>query len=261
MTLLPKRILPVLMYHRIGDVPDGDPRLWIPEQTLVRHLRWIRDRGLRTLSLDEAYECFHSQGYQRKAVLITFDDAFAETLSKAAPLLEEYGMRSAVFVPAGLLGHSVTLGPPGGPSGATSAGRIVDQRGLQQWIAAGQEVGSHSLSHLDLTTVPAETVQLEAAQSRDRLEEVVEHPVLDFCYPFAHHDAKARRIVADAGYRAAYAGEPPTSDLFAIPRMMIYPTDTERRFARKLSGYYYWISAWHRRITRSRPHAQHRSST
>jgi peptidoglycan/xylan/chitin deacetylase (PgdA/CDA1 family) len=111
-------------------------------------------------------------------------------------------------------------------------------------------VGSHSLTHSDLTTISPETASVEAARSKQRLEEVLDHPVLDFCYPFAHHHAEARLAVAEAGYRAAYAGEPPTADLFAIPRMMVFPEDSERRFARKLSGYYYWISAWHGRLTR-----------
>ena len=39
-------------------------------------------------------------------------------------------------------------------------------------------------------------------------------------------------------------------DLFAIPRMMVYPHDSLSRFRRKISGYYYWISAWHRRFVR-----------
>ena len=200
---LPRRTLPVLMYHRIGHCPGGDPRLWISERGFSDHLRWIRDRGLRTLSLDEAYEGFRSKSYERNAVLITFDDAFGETLEMAAPLLQELGMRSTVFVPAGLLGQTVRLDRPGDSPEASCEGRIVDRDGLKRWVAAGQEVGSHSLSHQDLTTVPSETARLEAAQSKDQLEQLLEHPVLDFCYPFAHHDASAREIVANAGYRAA----------------------------------------------------------
>jgi len=58
---LPRRTLPVLMYHRIGPCPGGDRQLWVTEETFVRHLQWLRDRGLRALGLDEAYECFRSE--------------------------------------------------------------------------------------------------------------------------------------------------------------------------------------------------------
>lgn len=241
------------MYHRLGSCPSGDPQLWVTEETFARHLQWIRNRGMRTLSLDEAYECFRSESFSSKVVLITFDDAFAETLDRAAPLLQSNAMSSAVFVPAGLLGKTVVLSSEGGSQDTASEGRIVDEEGLRRWVQAGQEVGSHSLTHQDLTGSSLDTASSEAAQSKQLLEEVLDHPILDFCYPFAHHDAAARRAVSEAGYRAAYAGEPPTTDLFALPRMMVYPGDSEQRYARKLSGFYYWISAWHERLGRGRP--------
>lgn len=249
---LPKRILPVLMYHRLGDCPAGDPRLWVSIETFSRHLQWIQSRGLQTLSLEEAYDCFRSRSSSANAVLITFDDAFAETLKVAAPLLQRHGMHSTVFVPAGLLGEMATLKAEGDSADTVSKGRIVDEDGLREWVGAGQEVGSHSLSHRDLATAGPDTVRRETEGSKRRLEQVLDRPVLDFCYPFAHHNAAARRIVSESGYRAAYAGEPPTSDLFALPRMMIYPNDSEQRFARKLSGFYYWISAWHDRLRLAR---------
>jgi len=148
---------------------------------------------------------------------------------------------------------AVALDSEGGSDETASEGRIVDEEGLREWVARGQEVGSHSWSHQDLTKGGFEAASAEARQSRRRLQEILDHPILDFCYPFAHHDEAARRAVAEAGYRTAYAGEPPTSDLFAVPRMMVYPGDSERRFARKLSGYYYWLSAWHRRLSRGTP--------
>ncbi len=38
--------------------------------------------------------------------------------------------------------------------------------------------------------------------------------------------------------------------LIAVPRMMIYPGDDLGRFRRKVSGYYFWISAWHQKLRR-----------
>lgn len=250
---LPTRILPVLMYHRIGTCPGGDPRLWVSEEAFSRHLQWIRRRGLRTLSLDEAYECFRTRSGSAGALLITFDDAFAETLDTAAALLRQHQMRGATFVPAGLLGQTTTLNAEGESTERVAGGRIVDEAGLRKWVEAGHEVGSHSLTHRDLTTTGPEAVRREVEGSKQLLEEVLDRPVRDFCYPFAHHDLRARRMVAEAGYRAAYAGEPPTLDLFALPRMMVYPDDSEQRLARKLSGLYYWISAWHDRLRRKKP--------
>jgi peptidoglycan/xylan/chitin deacetylase (PgdA/CDA1 family) len=245
------------MYHRIGPASDGHRSLWIDVEAFRRQLAWLAEAGYRTLSLDQAYDVLRARTVPRRTVLLTFDDAFAETLQRVAPLLGAAGLHAAVFVPAGLLGREVELRHPDTGAAAATTGRIATVEELREWSEQGLDVGSHSLSHTDLTRCDADEARRQAAESRWRLEEVLSRSVRDFCYPFAHHDPAARRAVAAAGYRAAYAGEPPTDDLLAIPRMMVYPGDTDRRFRRKLSGYYYWLSAWHRRLltirTRPRP--------
>ncbi len=247
---LPRRVLPVLMFHRIDRTGDGDPALTVSPETFETHLTWITQRGFRALSLDEAYEAFVSGRVPRRSVLLTFDDGFADTLRIAAPMLAAAGLRAAVFVPAGLLGQEARLAPSygGASEHGPATGRIADAAELCAWLDSGHDLGSHSLSHSDLTRIPETEIEREAVESKRVLEEAVGRPVTDFCYPYAHHSPEARETVRAAGYRSAYAGEPPTQSLWALPRMMVFPNDSERRFARKLSGHYYWMSAWHRRF-------------
>lgn len=250
MSLLPRRVLPVLMYHRFGTTAAGDPELWITEERFTAQLRWLREQGYRTLSLDEAYATLTAGRVPKRAVLLTIDDGFAGDLERAGDLLERERARAAVFVPAGLLGRSVNLSHPAGDETQTSSGTIADPEDLRVWLDRGFDVGCHSLTHLDVTAIDAETLHQEISQSRERLAGILDHPILDFCYPFAHHDETARRQVEAAGYRAAYAGEPPRRDLFAIPRMMVYPRDDPERFRRKVSGYYFWMSTIHQKLRR-----------
>lgn len=250
MSLFPRPILPILMYHRFGSVEHGDPELWISLERFAAQLRWLRNHRYRTLSLDAAFECLHDGRVPRRAVLITIDDGFAGDLDRAGELLERESARATVFVPAGLLGQEVDLSHPGGDGRKTSSGTLVDDTGLRRWLDRGFDVGCHSLSHRDLTGLDAETLRQETEEARQRLSTALGHPILDFCYPFTHHDEAARQAVAAAGFRAAYAGEPPRKDLFAAPRMMVYPRDGEARFRRKVSGYYYWISELHQKLRR-----------
>ena len=244
--LWPRRRLPVLMYHRVGDAV-GDAALWVSRAAFARQLDWLAEGGYDTLTLDRAFAVWRRRRVPRRAVLLTFDDAFSETLAVAGPMLAERGLTAAVFAPAGLLGRTVSLGPPGGDAGReASPGRIADAGELAAWLALGHDLGCHSLTHRALPGLPAAEAEREVAEAKTRLEAAVGRPVPDFCYPYARHDAAARRLVAAAGYRAAYAGEPPCDDLFALPRMMVFPTDGPARFRRKLSGHYYWLSAWHR---------------
>lgn len=250
--ILPRRYPPVLMYHRIGPHRGGDPALYVTEETFTRHLDWIARRGITTLSLDAAFDVLTGRRPAKKIVLLTFDDAYVETLEIAAPVLRRAGMRATVFAPSGLLGgtpdFAASYGSPD-PSLGPGDGRILDASGLREWAGHGLDVGSHSVTHADLTRVDRDQVRRELNDSKSALEEILRRPVLDFCYPYAHHDDNARKEAAAAGYRTAYAGEPPHDDIHSVPRMMIRENESEARFARKLSGYYYWISAWHRRLS------------
>lgn len=250
MRLIPRRTLPVLMYHRFGGVVEGDPELWVTLEQFAAQLRWLREHDYRTLSLDETYSCLTAGRAPKRAVLLTIDDGFADDLARAADLLVQEEFRAAVFVPGGLLGREVNLSHPAGDHTKTSSGQIVEPAGLRDWLDRGFDVGCHSLTHLDLTACDVETLHREVSQSRQELTQQLDHPIHDFCYPFAHHNPEARQAVKAAGYRAAYAGEPPKNDLFAIPRMMVYPRDEAARFRRKVSGYYFWLSAIHQKLRR-----------
>ena len=250
MIVLPRRTLPVLMYHRFGSSPDGDPALWISPEQFRRQLDWLSANGYRTLTLDEAYTALTANRPPSRAVLLTIDDGFEEDLRTAGAILRQTGSRAAVFVPAGLVGQPVELRHPSGDTDLVSRGTLADAADLVRWIDQGFDIGSHSLTHLDLTTVPPPTLSSEIRGSKKSLEELLGRPVRDFCYPFAHHDERSRAEAAAAGYRAAYAGEPPFDSLFAVPRMMVYPRDDLARFRRKVSGYYFWISRWHQKLRR-----------
>lgn len=246
--LLPRRVMPILMYHRIGSTTADDSKLFVSEEGFRGHLRWLREHGFESLSVAGAVELWSHRRVPKRSVLITFDDAFADTLEAAARALEESGMRATVFAPAAMLDEQVELGAPAGGGDRGSSGRIASATELRSWLDKGFDIGSHSLTHVDLAGESATRVLSEMLDSKDRLEQLLEHPIEDFCYPYTHHNAICRRLAQRCGYRSAFAGEPPRHDLYAIPRMMVYPRDTLERFRRKVSGYYYWISAWHRRI-------------
>ena len=252
----PTRVLPVLMYHRIGDADRDDASLFVSETNFKAQMRWLRDNGFETLSLDRAVELWTYNRTPRRSILITFDDAFAETLVVAARVLTEANMKATVFAPSGLLGQEVELRSPVGHSHSTSRGRIASGNDLKAWRDQGFDVGSHSSTHPDLTSETPARILIEAQDSKRSLEEILQSPVVDFCYPYTHHNAICRRLVERCGYRSAFAGEPPMHDLYAIPRMMIYPDDSISRFSRKASGYYYWASAWHQRLTAGGRHAK-----
>ena len=71
----------------------------------------------------------------------------------------------------------------------------------------GMEMGSHTMSHARLATVPAEQAFEELAQSRRLLEERLDAEIGLLAYPAGNHDQDVMDLAAEAGYEAAYTTE------------------------------------------------------
>ncbi len=68
-------------------------------------------------------------------------------------------------------------------------------------LALDMEIGSHTMSHPDLTAIGAEALRWELEESKVRLEALTGRDVSSFCYPFGRFNRKASEAVAAAGYR------------------------------------------------------------
>jgi peptidoglycan/xylan/chitin deacetylase (PgdA/CDA1 family) len=93
----------ILLYHRIVELPSDPFLLSVTPQNFCEHLQVIR-RYAQPMSLQGLTECLQNGGLPRKAVVITFDDGYADNLYNAKPILEQYGIPATVFVTAGQIG-------------------------------------------------------------------------------------------------------------------------------------------------------------
>jgi peptidoglycan/xylan/chitin deacetylase (PgdA/CDA1 family) len=116
-------------------------------------------------------------------VSLTFDDGSADQMA-ALPILAEHGMNATFYAVSGQLGNVPYY-------------MTWDQ--LAQVAEAGNEIGGHTRTHRDLTTLtPAEQVA-EVCGDREALFAHGHQPV-SFAYPFANWDASSRAAVQSCGY-------------------------------------------------------------
>lgn len=94
----------ILLYHRVARV-DPDPwMLCVTPEHFAEHLDVLRRQGL-AMSLKQLTRALHKGRIPRRAVVVTFDDGYADNLLTAAPLLQEYEVPATVFVATGYVGH------------------------------------------------------------------------------------------------------------------------------------------------------------
>ena len=72
-----------------------------------------------------------------------------------------------------------------------------------EWLAAGNDIGSHTLTHPRLTQLAPGRAREEISASRKRLEDLFGRPVRHFCYPYGDWNPAVRDLVREAGYATA----------------------------------------------------------
>jgi peptidoglycan/xylan/chitin deacetylase (PgdA/CDA1 family) len=105
---LASRIAPgvlILGYHRI----DGDGRgdaygMCVGAKHFAEQLA-VLSRKARPISLQALLDGLRERRLPRRAVVLTFDDGYADTLYQAMPWLDRFKMPATVFVTTGFLGR------------------------------------------------------------------------------------------------------------------------------------------------------------
>ncbi|MFF0157600.1 polysaccharide deacetylase family protein [Streptomyces sp. NPDC005263] len=213
----------VAMYHSVGDCSDDPYRITVTPERLERQLAWLRRRGLRGVSLRELFAA-RARGEGRHLVGLTFDDGYADFLDHALPALHRWDCGATLFVLPGRLG-GVNSWDPLGPRKP-----LLTADGIRRAASAGVEIGSHGLTHVDLTRADDATLKAEVTDSRTQLAQIVGAPVDSFCYPYGTVDERAVSAVREAGYRYACAIDPgPLTGPHALPRLHIGQNDTAWR--------------------------------
>lgn len=225
-------IPPVLMYHSISASTVPDPhRLRVHPARLDRHLRLLRRLGLRGVSLSELLRA-RERGTAAGLVGLTFDDGYTDFLDDAVPVLQKHGMTGTVYIVAGRLG-----GQNAWDDGPRFDLMTADQ--VRAVAASGQEVGSHTMSHVRLAGADPATLSAEIGGSRDVLQEVLQTDVDGFCYPYGSYDDAAADAVQAAGYdHACVTGDYVPGDRFTLPRCYVSPLDTGAHIVARLTRHH-----------------------
>ncbi|MFE4663977.1 polysaccharide deacetylase family protein [Streptomyces sp. NPDC056716] len=211
------------MYHSVSDCSDDPYRITVTPDRLARQLRWLDRRGLRGVSMSDLLAA-RARGQGQGLVGLTFDDGYADFLDHALPVLRRFGAGATLFVLPGRFGGDNAWDPLGPRKPLLSAD------GVRRAADEGIEIGSHGLTHVDLTRADDLTLKAEVEDSRARLAELTGTRIAGFCYPYGTIDTRVIGAVRDAGYGYAVAIDPgPLGSRHALPRVHIGRQDTAVR--------------------------------
>jgi peptidoglycan/xylan/chitin deacetylase (PgdA/CDA1 family) len=227
--------LPILTYHRVA--PQGSTslaRFRITPEDFEAQMRYLKEAGYYTITFDHwrvAAEC--KKPLPGRAVLITFDDGYADFAQYAWPVLKQFEMTAVVFLVSGQLGGSNVW------DRTEETLQLMSAEKVQKLQDEGVIFGSHSLSHRSLLTLSSAEIAREHVRSRCTLEAALGRPVQAVSYPYGASDAVVRHLAGACGYLYGVTTRQSacrfTDSLLGLPRIEINGDDNLERFIAKLT--------------------------
>lgn len=164
---------------------------------------------------------------------ISFDDGMEDNLSLALPILRELGVPATVYVTTGLIGKANPWLETPEPT------RMMTAAELETLVAAGWELGAHTVTHPDMSTLGYEDCLREMTESRDEIERLTSARVETFAYPFCRYGPEAAAAARDAGFTAAVTCAGRGSwDPHEMKRALIHGKDGIPSFVLKVTDRY-----------------------
>jgi peptidoglycan/xylan/chitin deacetylase (PgdA/CDA1 family) len=117
-------------------------------------------------------------------VSLTFDDGHSSH-SPVLSMLSSRGMKGTFYINSGMVG---------------SSSYYMNWSQVQALHDAGHEIGGHTVTHKNLTTLDLATATAETCNDRTTLINRGLGPVVSFAYPYAAVNAMAKSVVESCGY-------------------------------------------------------------
>lgn len=211
----------VLMYHQVTayEQPSG---MNCPPPVFAQHLAILRARHVRFCTLSELAQ--RAENGDQNLVAITFDDGFADNHKEMFPLLEAADAKATIFYATRHKGIN----------------RFCREAAREMANSGRVELGSHTMHHLNLNTLPLKAAQQEIVDSKREIEDICGQPCISFAYPFGRYNAKHVEMLSRAGYQFAVTTKKRIchwrhTDPLQIPRLSMNGTDNMLQFKLTLS--------------------------
>jgi peptidoglycan/xylan/chitin deacetylase (PgdA/CDA1 family) len=229
----------VLCYHRVNDTLKDNVTL--PVESFEQQMAFIK-RRYQLASVNDIVAGRVDRASERAIVAVTFDDGYLDNYENAVPVLKKHRVPATFFVCTGLMGTDRGFHHDLERLGVALPTMTWPQ--LREMHADGFEIGSHTVSHVNLAKIGEAEARRELVEARDALrrEIGIEEAAFAYCFGGRGDITPARRaLVKELGYTcclAAFGGtnEGPI-DLYDIKRFGVNWRMSAAPFQARIEGW------------------------
>lgn len=216
---------PILMYHSFDRTRINNYAA-VSIEKFYHQMEFIKNGKYTVINLSDYCKLLRdNKPVPRNLVTITIDDGYKDNLP-AFKILKQFDFSATVFL------TTKNIGEPG----------FLSQEEIISALDSNTiNIGSHTNTHPDLSKITKESIKKELADSKSRLEKMLNTKVEIFAYPGGAFNEEALSEVKEAGYVCACAtnrGFSQDINRFALRRIKVTDKDNDFTLWAKLSGYY-----------------------
>lgn len=230
--------LRVLMYHRTS-VSDTN-FMTVTTDQLRQHLTYLQKAKYQLVSLPVVLDALKKDkaiSLPRRAVLVTFDDAYLNNLTNALPVLQEFAVPPTIFVSTAFVGGTNEW------DGSTD--QILTSEQLTCLAGQNFTLAYHSHRHLNYKNHPLETIQNDLTTNIREADKLGLPMASAFSFPYGGRpkDPTTRQqmisMMEQLGIKAAFRignriNPIPVRDPYSLNRIDVRGTDSFAVFKRKV---------------------------
>jgi len=165
-------------------------------------------------------------------MVISFDDGYLHLAELLPNLIAQFDLHPLIFVPSGLIGRSNDWDY----SYRWCPTPHLNKSALRRLVELNVTIGSHGVSHCDLTSCNHVLLKQELEDSRHQLQDITGQPIDYISYPFGRCNVRVTESAAAADYRRGFTMNfpQPSDEPLSRGRFPVYGFDTPWSIRQKL---------------------------
>lgn len=221
------------MYHSISEhVGNEKHNKWrVKPKDFEKQMNWFYKNNWKSFTISELVKL---DEIPKKSFVVTFDDGFEDNFLNAFPILKKYNFKATIYLVPNEKTNQWEV-----KNTSVLSNLLNNEQILQMQNSGLIEFGSHTLSHVNLSTINDEQLLNELKKSKEEVEKITNQECEAFAYPYGKFDDNIVNSVKRVGYKNATVVKrglfKKDDDVFTIKRVGILGTESFFDFLLKIS--------------------------
>ncbi|MDD4328745.1 MAG: polysaccharide deacetylase family protein [Aliarcobacter sp.] len=187
----------VLMYHSISEhIENEKHNKWrVKPKDFEKQMKWFYDNKWNSFTISELIKL---DEIPKKSFIVTFDDGYEDNFINAFPILKKYNFKATIYL---VPNQSINNWEEKNTSILSNL--LNNEQILQMQNTGLIEFGSHTLSHVNLSTINDEQLFIELKKSKEEIEKITKKECEAFAYPYGKFNDNIIQSVEEIGYKNA----------------------------------------------------------